>query len=79
MVLLDKLNIRYLQLKISENLKSFLIKELYKKGNYSLGDATFLFDSIYRSYFIFLWELLQQTISGIIQIVVYLVFYYSQT
>ncbi len=73
MVLLDKLNIRYLQLKISENLKSFLIKELYKKGNYSLGDATFYLTQ-FTDHISYFYGALAQTISGIIQIVVYLVF-----
>ena len=73
MVLLDKLNIRYLQLKISENLKSYLIKELYKKGNYSLGDATFYLTQ-FTEHISYFYGALAQTISGIIQIIVYLVF-----
>ena len=73
MVLLDKLNIRYLQLKISENLKSYLIKELYRKGNYSLGDATFYLTQ-FTEHISYFYGALAQTISGIIQIIVYLVF-----
>ncbi|MDB2368372.1 ATP-binding cassette domain-containing protein [Candidatus Actinomarina sp.] len=72
-VLLDKLNIRFLQLKISENLKSYLIKELYKKGNYSLGDATFYLTQ-FTDHISYFYGALAQTISGLMQILVYLIF-----
>ena len=73
LVLLDKLNIRFLQLKISENLKSYLIKELYKKGNYSLGDATFYLTQ-FTDHISYFYGALAQTISGLMQILVYLIF-----
>lgn len=72
-VLLDKLNIRFLQLKISENLKSYLMKELYKKGNYSLGDATFYLTQ-FTDHISYFYGALAQTISGLMQIIVYLMF-----
>lgn len=72
-VLLDKLNIRFLQLKISENLKSYVIKELYKKGNYSLGDATFYLTQ-FTDHISYFYGALAQTISGLMQILVYLIF-----
>ena len=50
-----------------------MIKELYKKGNYSLGDATFYLTQ-FTEHISYFYGALAQTISGIIQIIVYLVF-----
>ena len=66
----EKLNIFQLQLEISENLKSYLLKEVYKKGNYSIADATFFITKLteHISYF---YGALSNAISGILQLIIY--------
>ena len=66
----EKLNIFQLQLEISENLKTYLLKEVYKKGNYSIADATFFITKLteHISYF---YGALSNAISGILQLIIY--------
>ena len=47
------MNIFKLQLEVSENLKTYLLKEVYEKGNYSIADATFFITKLteHISYF----------------------------
>ena len=40
-VLVEKVNIQSLQLQVQKNLQLHILNEIYKKGNYSLADATF--------------------------------------
>ena len=39
---IEKMNLQSLQLSVRENLRIYLLEEVYKKGNYSLSDATFI-------------------------------------
>jgi ABC-type multidrug transport system fused ATPase/permease subunit len=43
---LEKINILSLQLQVEKNLRVYLIKEVYKKGNYSIADATFYINTL---------------------------------
>ena len=43
---IEKMNIQALQLSIRENLRMHILKEVYKKGNYSLSDATFYINEL---------------------------------
>ena len=42
----EKANILSLQLQVEKNLRVYLIKEVYKKGNYSVADATFYINTL---------------------------------
>ena len=72
-IYLEKMNIYDLQLKISENLKSHLLDEIYKKGNISIADSNFYISSLtnHVSYF---YSALSTSISSIFQLISYLVF-----
>ena len=37
----DKINLQKLTLEIRESLRNYLLKEIYKRGNYSIADSTF--------------------------------------
>ena len=43
---IEKANILSLQLQVEKNLRVYLIKEVYKKGNYSVADATFYINTL---------------------------------
>ena len=68
-VLLEKVNIHSLQLQV-ENLKLHILNEIYKKGNYSIADATFYINTLsgHLSYF---YGALAAMANALIQIVVY--------
>ena len=72
-IYLEKINIYDLQLKISENLKSHLLDEIYKKGNISIADSNFYISSLtnHVSYF---YSALSTSISSVLQLISYLVF-----
>lgn len=72
-IYLEKMNIYDLQLKISENLKSHLLNEIYKKGNISIADSNFYISSLtnHVSYF---YSALSTSVSSIFQLISYLVF-----
>lgn len=72
-VIFDKLNIRNLQLSISENLKNFLIQDIYKKGNYSISDSTYYLTQLtdHISYF---FGAVAIILSGVIQLILYLIY-----
>ena len=40
-IYIEKTNIQLLVLQIMQNLKDYIIREVYKKGNFSVADATF--------------------------------------
>ena len=50
---IEKMNLQSLQLTVRENLRVHLLDEVYKKGNYSLSDATFYVNELtnHISYF----------------------------
>jgi ABC-type multidrug transport system fused ATPase/permease subunit len=69
-VYLEKMNILSLQLDIAESLKTYLLQEVYQKGNYSIADATFFITKLtdHISYF---YGALSNVLSGLIQLVVF--------
>ena len=46
----EKMNILSLQLQVEKNLRVYLIKEVYKKGNYSIADANNYLFNILTNY-----------------------------
>lgn len=66
----EKMNIFKLQLEVSENLKTYLLKEVYEKGNYSIADATFFITKLteHISYF---YGALSNVLSGFLQLIIY--------
>ena len=69
-VLLEKVNIQSLQLQVQKNLQLHILNEIYKKGNYSLADATFYVNTLsgHISYF---YGALAGMANSLIQIIVY--------
>jgi ATP-binding cassette subfamily B protein AbcA/BmrA len=69
-VLVEKVNIQSLQLQVQKNLQLHILKEIYKKGNYSLADATFYINTLsgHLSYF---YGALAGMVNSLIQITVY--------
>tara|TARA_B100001996_G_scaffold378098_1_gene361700 strand:- start:1291 stop:2907 length:1617 start_codon:yes stop_codon:yes gene_type:complete len=69
-VLLEKVNIQDLQLQVQKNLQLHILNEVYKKGNYSIADATFYVTNLsgHISYF---YSALAGLANSLIQIVVY--------
>ena len=67
---IEKMNLHSLQLSVRENLRVHLLKEVYKKGNYSLSDATFYTNELtgHVSYF---YSSLTMILSAILQFVFY--------
>lgn len=43
---LDKINLQKLTLEIRESLRNYLLKEIYKRGNYSIADSTFYINEL---------------------------------
>ncbi len=76
LVILDKLNIKNLQINVSENLKDYLIKDIYKRSNYSIADASFYINQLtdHVSYFYGAFAL---TLSSLLQLFVYIIFLIS--
>ena len=73
LVIFDKLNIKKLQINVSENLKDYLINDIYKRSNYSIADANFYINQLteHVSYFYGAFAL---TLSSILQLFVYILF-----
>ena len=73
LVIFDKLNIKNLQINVSENLKDYLIRDIYKRSNYSLADANFYINQLtdHVSYF---YGALALTLSSLVQLFVYIFF-----
>mgnify|MGYP001418478305 CR=1 FL=1 len=72
-IYLDKLNVFSLQLSISENLKVYLLKDIYKKGNYSIADATYHITKL-TEHIAYFYGALSNTISGLLQVTLYIIF-----
>ena len=72
-IYLDKLNVFSLQLSISENLKVYLLKDIYKKGNYSIVDATYHITKL-TEHIAYFYGALSNTISGLLQVTLYIIF-----
>ena len=67
---IEKMNLQSLQLSVRENLRVHLLDEVYKKGNYSLSDATFYVNELtnHISYF---YSALTMVISASVQFLFY--------
>ena len=66
----EKINILSLKLQVEKNLRVYLIKEVYKKGNYSIADATFYINTLsgHVGYF---YGALTSFLNGAVQLVIY--------
>ena len=67
---IEKLNIQALQLSIRENLRSHILKEVYKKGNFSLSDATFYINEL-TAHIAYFYNALSLIFSAMIQLIIY--------
>ncbi len=69
----EKMNILSLQLQVEKNLRVYLIKEVYKKGNYSIADATFYINTLsgHVGYF---YGALTAFLNSCVQIIIYSTF-----
>ena len=69
----EKINIISLQLQVEKNLRVYLIKEVYKKGNYSIADATFYINTLsgHVGYF---YGALTSFLNSCVQIIIYSAF-----
>lgn len=67
---IEKANIFSMSLQVEKNLRVYLIKEVYKKGNYSIADATFYINSLsgHVGYF---YGALTSFLNGFVQMLVY--------
>ena len=67
---IEKMNLQSLQLSVRENLRVHLLDEVYKKGNYSLSDATFYVNELtnHISYF---YSALTMVLSASVQFLFY--------
>ena len=72
-IYLEKSLIYRLQLSINENLRSFLLDEVYQKGNYSIADASFYVTKL-TEHVSFFYSALTAVISASIQLLVYLAY-----
>ena len=72
----EKANILSLQLQVEKNLRVYLIKEVYKKGNYSVADATFYINTLsgHVGYF---YGALTSFLNSCVQIMIYSTFLLS--
>ena len=72
----EKANILSLQLQVEKNLRVYLIKEVYKKGNYSVADATFYINTLsgHVGYF---YAALTSFLNSCVQILIYSTFLLS--
>ncbi len=72
----EKANILSLQLQVEKNLRVYLIKEIYKKGNYSVADATFYINTLsgHVGYF---YGALTSFLNSCVQILIYSTFLLS--
>lgn len=75
-VLMDRLNLKSLQLKVSENLKTFFIKESFDKSNFTIADASYFLNQLtdHISYF---YGATSLVMSSALQIIVYILFLVS--
>ena len=63
-------NIVNLQLSIEKNIKVHLLKEIFKKGNYSISDSTYLINSL-SGHIGYFYGALNNVINAVIQVLVY--------
>ena len=69
----EKMNIQSLVLQVQENLKMYLIKEIYKKGNFSIADVTFYSNTL-SMHISFFYSALTNLLNNLVQLIVYSTF-----
>jgi ABC-type multidrug transport system fused ATPase/permease subunit len=69
----EKMNIQSLVLQVQENLKMYLIKEIYKKGNFSIADVTFYSNTL-SMHISFFYSALTNLLNNLVQLTVYSTF-----
>tara|TARA_A100001011_G_scaffold93198_2_gene98006 strand:+ start:893 stop:2500 length:1608 start_codon:yes stop_codon:yes gene_type:complete len=69
-IFIERINIQSLQLQVEENLRSYLMKEVFDKNNYSVADAYFYINELSRnvSYF---YGSIASSLNYLLQIIVY--------
>ncbi|MDB3983806.1 ABC transporter ATP-binding protein/permease [Acidimicrobiia bacterium] len=70
---IEKMNIISLQLQVEKNLRVYLIKEVYKKGNYSIADATFYINTL-SGHVGFFYGAFTAFLNSTVQIIIYSAF-----
>ncbi len=72
-IYLEKMNIQNLTLQVQENLKMYLIKEIYKKGNFSLSDVNF-YSGTLSVHISFFYAALTSLLNSLLQLIIYSAF-----
>jgi len=73
---IEKVNILSLKLQVEKNLRVYLLKEVYKKGNYSIADATFYINTL-SGHVGFFYGALTAFLNSCLQILIYSTFLIS--
>ena len=73
---IEKVNILSLKLQVEKNLRVYLLKEVYKKGNYSIADATFYINTL-SGHVGFFYGALTAFLNSCLQILIYSTFLVS--
>ena len=69
-IYIEQANIVSLKLQVEKNLKSYLIKEVYKKGNYSIADANYYIGTL-SGHIGYFYQGLTSLLNSFIQVIVY--------
>ena len=70
---LGKYNVYSLTKDIEQSLKVYLLKEVYKKGNYSLADATYYIETL-SGHIAYFFNAFTNVMSSFIQVIVFTIF-----
>jgi len=73
LIYFEKMNIQSLVLQVQENLKMYLIREIYKKGNFSISDVTFYSNTL-SMHVSFFYSSLTNLLNNLVQLTVYSIF-----
>ena len=67
---LEKTNLKNLELEIQEKLRSYLLREVFNKSNYSISDS-FFYINIVSTHISFFYGALASLINALLQLIVY--------
>ena len=67
----DKINLQKLTLEIRESLRNYLLKEIYKRGNYSIADSTFFYINELTVHISYFYNAFTQVLNFTFQLFVY--------
>jgi len=70
LIYFEKMNIQSLVLQVQENLKMYLIREIYKKGNFSISDVTFYSNTL-SMHVSFFYSSLTNLLNNLVQLTSY--------